>query len=79
MTAPNAMGDWGAASLPDPDAVPETPVEPVTRSGDVCLLRRHRLVCGDSTSPEAVAAALDCVRLHPMVPNPPYCVEYDPA
>ncbi|MBL6081581.1 site-specific DNA-methyltransferase [Belnapia sp. T18] len=69
----------GTAGLTDPDAVPEVPAEPVTRPGDVWLLGRHRLVCGDSTTPEAVEAALGSVRPHLMVTDPPYGVEYDPA
>ncbi|MBL6082380.1 site-specific DNA-methyltransferase [Belnapia sp. T18] len=67
------------AGLTDPDAVPEAPAEPVTRPGDVWLLGRHRLACGDSTTPEAVEAALGGVRPHLMVTDPPYGVEYDPA
>jgi DNA modification methylase len=35
--------------LTDEDAVPEVPVEPVTNVGDVYILGRHRLMCGDST------------------------------
>ena len=69
----------GTAGLTDPDAVPEAPAEPVTRPGDVWLLGRHRLVCGDSTTPEAVEAALGGVQPHLMVTDPPYGVEYDPA
>jgi DNA modification methylase len=67
------------AGLTDPDAVPEVPAEPVARAGDVWRLGRHRLVCGDSTAPEAAEAALDGVRPHLMVTDPPYGVEYDPA
>ncbi|MBL6081392.1 site-specific DNA-methyltransferase [Belnapia sp. T18] len=69
----------GTAGLTDPDAVPKAPAEPVTHPGDVWLLGRHRLVCGDSTTPEAVEAALGGVRPHLMVTDPPYGVEYDPA
>jgi ParB-like nuclease domain len=65
--------------LTDPDAVPEVPANPVSRPGDVWLLGRHRLVCGDSTDPETVAAALGGVRPHLMVTDPPYGVDYDPA
>ena len=36
--------------LTDPDAVPDAPAVPVTVLGDVWLLGRHRLMCGDSTS-----------------------------
>ncbi len=65
--------------LTDPDAVPEVPADPVSRIGDVWVLGRHRLVCGDSTDPAAVAWALAGVRPHLMVTDPPYGVDYDPA
>ncbi len=68
-----------AAGLTDPDAVPEVPADPVSRIGDVWVLGRHRLGCGDSTDPAAVERALAGVRPHLMVTDPPYGVEYDPA
>ena len=40
--------------LTDPDAVPEVPAEPVSRAGDVWVLGRHRLVCGDCTDAAVV-------------------------
>ena len=46
--------DPGGEGLTDPDDVPEPPVHPVTRRGDVWILGRHRLLCGDSTSMDAV-------------------------
>jgi DNA modification methylase len=63
--------------LTDPDDVPEPPAEPVTVLGDVWIMGMHRLVCGDSTTPEAVDAALAGVKPHLMVTDPPYGVEYD--
>ena len=47
--------------------------------GDVWVLGRHRLVCGDCTTVEAVDAALNGVKPHLMVTDPPYGVDYDPA
>ncbi len=64
--------------LTDPDDVPEVQAEAVSVTGDVWLLGRHRLVCGDSTTVEAVDAALAGVKPHLMVTDPPYGVEYDP-
>jgi DNA modification methylase len=69
----------GTEGLSDPDAVPEAPTEPVSRVGDVWVLGRHRLVCGDSTDTATVAKALNGVRPHLMVTDPPYGVEYDPG
>jgi hypothetical protein len=39
--------------LTDPDVVPDLPTNPVARDGDVWVLGRHRLLCGDSTSEAA--------------------------
>ena len=65
--------------LTDPDDIPAAPEVPVSRLGDVWLLGRHRLVCGDSTEAAMVERALNSVRPHLMVTDPPYGVEYDPA
>jgi len=67
------------AGLTDPDDVPEPPAEPVTQAGDVWLLGRHRLVCGDATSEVDVSLALAGVRPHLMVTDPPYGIGYDPV
>ena len=66
------------AGLTDPDDVPEPPAEPVSKLGDVWLLGRHRLVCGDATSEVDVSLALAGIRPHLMVTDPPYGVDYDP-
>lgn len=63
--------------LTNPDDIPETPAEPVTVLGDVWLLGKHRIVCGDSTDADCVAACLNGVLPHLMVTDPPYGVEYD--
>ena len=36
----------------DPDDIPETPKNPVSRVGDIWTLGKHRLMCGDATKPE---------------------------
>ncbi len=64
--------------LTDPDDIPDVPETFITRMGDVWLLGRHRLVCGDSTDAATVEAALAGVRPHLMVTDPPYGVNYDP-
>lgn len=64
--------------LTDPDEVPEVPVEPVSRPGDVWVLGNHRIICGSSTDAYAVETLLGPVKPHLMVTDTPYGVEYDP-
>jgi hypothetical protein len=45
--------------LVDEDQVPEVPEEPKTKPGDIYQLGRHRLMCGDSTSIDAVEKLMD--------------------
>lgn len=53
--------------------------EPRAQRGQVWQLGRHRLMCGDSTSPKDVARLLDGAKPRLMVTDPPYGVEYDPT
>ena len=68
----------GTEGLTDPDAVPEKPVDPITKPGDLWILGKHRLLCGDSTSAADVTRLLDGAVPTLMVTDPPYGVEYDP-
>ena len=63
--------------LTDPDETPDPPADPVSVLGDVWLLGNHRIVCGSSTEVESVDKALNGVKPHLMVTDPPYGVEYD--
>lgn len=63
----------------DPDAAPPVPREARSKLGDVWLLGRHRLVCGDATVPMYVEQALRGAKPRLMVTDPPYGVEYDAA
>lgn len=58
--------------LTDEDAVPEAPEVPVTGDGDVWLLGRHRLMCGDSTSIDAVEKLMDGRKANICFTSPPY-------
>lgn len=58
--------------LTDEDAVPELAAEPVTKPGDVWLLGKHRLMCGDSTSIDAVDTLMDGGKADFCFTSPPY-------
>ena len=62
--------------LTDEDAVPEAPDVPVTVEGDVWLLGNHRLMCGDSTSIDAVELLMEGRKAQMVHTDPPYGVEY---
>lgn len=64
--------------LTDEDAIPETPKEPKTKLGDVYILGEHRLMCGDSTSIEAVETLTQGL-VDILVTDPPYNVNYEGA
>ena len=63
--------------LTDPDDLPETPVEPYVKSGELWLLGDHRLLCGDATSAEDVARLLDGAAPTLLATDPPYGVSLD--
>ena len=69
---------------------PEKPVEddgfdeeidpeeiPFTHSGDIWLLDGHRVMCGDSTKPDAVGALMNGQRADMSLTDPPYNVAYE--
>ena len=60
----------------DADAVPEAPQDPITKPGDVWLLGKHRLMCGDSTSIEAIET-LTGGGVDMWLTDPPYNVAYE--
>lgn len=60
----------------DPDDVPETPDDPITKPGDLWILGNHRLLCGDSTNPQHVERLMDGKKADMVFTDPPYGVEY---
>jgi DNA modification methylase len=73
LAAPGTEGNT------DPDEIPEPPANPVSQPGDLWVLGRHRIICGDSTNKADVEKLLAGVKPHLMVTDPPYGVEYDPS
>ena len=58
--------------LTDEDAVPDVPEEPTTKLGDIYQLGNHRLMCGDSTSIDAVDKLMDGQKADLVFTDPPY-------
>ena len=58
--------------LTDEDAVPDVPAIPHTVLGDVWLLGKHRVMCGDSTSIDAVEKLMDGQKADMVFTSPPY-------
>jgi len=63
--------------LTNEDAVPEVPDEPKTKLGDIYILGNHRLMCGDSTSIDAVEKLLNGQLVDQLVTDPPYNIAYE--
>lgn len=72
---PDALIDT-TGGLTDPDDVPEVPEAPVTRPGDLWVLGKHRLLCGDSTVATDVQKVLGDVKADLCFCDPPYNVDY---
>jgi len=58
--------------LTDEDDVPDVPKEAVTKLGDIYKLGNHRLMCGDSTSIDAVDKLMDGQKADLTFTSPPY-------
>jgi hypothetical protein len=67
---------------PNPDdeaanAIPEAPPVPVVQAGEVWLLGRHRLVCGDCRDPSTVDALVAGTTINLAFTSPPYAKQRD--
>jgi len=72
-------GEPEAGSSETEDDVPELPEDPVSRPGDLWVLGKHRLLCGDSTVATDVERVLNGVKPQLLISDPPYGVDYDPS
>lgn len=64
--------------LTDEDEVPDVPADPVTKLGDVWVMGKHRLMCGDSTSIDAVEQLMDGGKADVLFTDPPYGINFKP-
>lgn len=74
LLAEQAATDAGPT---DQDDAPSAQAEPVTRLGDVWVMGKHRLMCGDSTSMDSVAALTLGGGVDMFLTDPPYNVAYE--
>ena len=63
--------------LTDPDETPDPPARPVTVEGDVWLLGKHRVMCGDSTRIDQMEALTLGGGIDMWLTDPPYNVAYE--
>ena len=66
-----------AAPASPADAVPALPARPVTRRGDLWLLGRHKLVCGDARAEADYVTLLGNETADLVFTDPPYNVAID--
>lgn len=69
------LEDEGYSGNTDEDAVPDITENPVTVEGDVWILGNHKLMCGDSTSIDAVDKLMDGHKADMVFTDPPYGID----
>lgn len=75
-------GDEPPEAPPEPEQeIPEAPAEPVTRPGDVWMIGKHRLICGDCRDYATVARLFNGAVANIAITSPPYASQraYDPS
>jgi len=75
----DSVGEPGAVQ--EEEEIPEIPVAPVTRAGDVWQIGRHRLICGDCRDDAVIVRLFGSANANLAITSPPYATqrEYDPA
>jgi DNA modification methylase len=64
----DAAGDADGST----DEIPDTPVNPVSRPGDIWQLGPHRLICGDASDPAVITALMAGEQARLCFTSPPY-------
>lgn len=78
------LGDLGFDPMTPPagdgdvveDLIPEPPAEPVARLGDLWILGRHRVICGDALDRATYTRLLEGEQADALITDPPYGVAY---
>jgi DNA modification methylase len=58
------------------EEIPGVPEESVIQSGDIILMGKHRLICGDATNTEDMIKLMDGKKAKLTVTDPPYFISY---
>jgi DNA modification methylase len=66
------LADMGASKIEPEDVLPSLPQNAVTMQGDVWLLGKHRLVCGDARKPDSFACLMNGALAAAVFCDPPY-------
>ena len=61
----------------DFDVEAELKNPPISRKGDIWILGRHRVICGDSTLPETYTKLMEGRRANLVLTDPPYNVDVE--
>ncbi len=70
-------GESSPEEVAPTDVVPEPPASPITRQGDLWLLGRHRLLCGDARNAADYKLLLGDEKVDLIFTDPPYNVRID--
>jgi len=73
----NTVEQLPAEGLTDADDVPEAPEEPVSKTGDIWILGKHRVMCGDSGDPLSIDTLLQNKMPDAVITDPPYGIGID--
>jgi DNA modification methylase len=69
-----ATGAGGTVGLTDDDDVPPAPRNPISRPGDLWLLEKHRVLCGDCRDAAAIERLMAGAKADMLFMDPPYGV-----
>jgi len=63
--------------LENEDDVPEMPKKPKSKYGDIYILGKHRLLCGDATKREDVEKLISNLKEYNVITDPPYNIGFN--